>query len=253
MKPEDTQVVKDETQVTEVVAERAVTSLDPILRLVQAGTSIEQVKELVQLYREERAYQAEEAYNRAFARFQESLTPIPHDATASFSTKSGAPVKYTYSTLHQIATHVNPHLHSNGFSYSWEQVVENGTMIVTCTVRHEGGASRKATFVCPIDGTTLRSKAQDTKAALTFAQRCSLISALGLTTAEDDRDGAGLGDQSGETISEKDALRLAALCAETGTDSERFRAIFGIDTFDDLPASQFKVALNLLEKKRGKK
>ena len=246
-----------ETVAQDLVASAAVTQLDPIMRMIAHGASIEQVKELVQLYREERAYKAEELFNRDFARFQADLTPIPHDREAKFATKAGTPVTYTYATLGTVQRHIGPALHANGFSYDWDRRTVDGTLMQVCVLRHRGGHKREASFPLILEGSTLRSKAQDIKAGSTFAQRCSLIAVCGLTTAEEDNDGVGLGDGAAEmdggTATENQVLDLLALADEVGTRRDLLLTIAGVESFDDLPASSVTMLVRMLEMKRQKR
>jgi hypothetical protein len=223
--------------------------MGPLLELARTpGVTIEAIKDLVQLYREERAYQAERAFNDAFARFQSECPPIVHDEKAAFATKSGARVNYTYASLAKIASHVGPYLHKHGLSFSWDMSMDNGSVTAKCFVRHIAGHARFSPFTCQVSKTELQSPAQAQKGAQTFAQRCSLISVLGLTTTDEDNDAAGI-DES-ESITENQARDLAALGAEVGANMDKFLSFFGVQKASDLPAVQYRTAVRLLEEKR---
>jgi len=225
----------------------ATINMAPLLKLAAANTSPEVMRELVEIYREERQHEARLAFDRAFAKFQSECPPIPHDAKAKFATKAGSNVEYTYSTIQNTARVIDKPLHGNGFSYAWEDTVKDGVLTSVCVIRHEGGHSRTGAFQCPIDANPMQSKPQAVKGAMTFAHRCSLIAALGLTTADSDTDGAGEPEQ---TIGPGQMNDLEALMAEVGADRAKFLKMFDVDKLADLTVSNYKPAVRMLEAKR---
>jgi hypothetical protein len=227
---------------------RAVATLDPIMRLATSGVPIETIKELVGLYREERAHQAKQAFASAFSAFKALCPSIKRNRTADFATKAGALVKYTFADLAQIATSVQAMLHQHGFAYSWTRATENGRMTVTCRLIHSGGHSETSEFSVPIEGTQLMSEPQKYKAALTFAERVSLSMVLGLSDTDEDTDASD--PEALNPISPEQVLELEGLISETKANRQKFLAYMEVTRLEDLTAGRFADAVKALQNKR---
>lgn len=228
-------------------------SITDLLQLaVERGTPVAELKELVALHREMQQQQAERDFAAAMAAFQQQCPSIHKSRTAAFATKSGGKVSYSYAPIEQIAKTANPILARLGLSYTWDTTVSGNHITVTCTVRHDNGASRSSAIQLPSGSSNpLLSDQQKMGAAWTFARRLSLVSALGLTTTDDDLDGRDVVVGNVETITDDQATALSDLIAETGTDLPRFLKFFKVGRVDDLPATRYTEAQRMLEKKRG--
>src|SRR5690606_5096862 len=143
-----------------------------------------------------------------------------------------------------------PILKRHGLSYSWDVVQGEQALIVTCILRHVGGHEERASFPVPIDTSARMSAAQANGAALTYGRRQSLIAVLGLTTADDDVDGADVGAPSA-TITPQQAADLDALIDEVGVDRRKVLQWAGVGRLEELPAEKYGVVVRMLERKRG--
>lgn len=232
----------------------ATTGGDPLLRLaIDKNLDIEKLKELIALKREAEREQAERAFHDAMAEFQAECPVIAKNREATKVSGQGTERLYAYADLSQIARTVRPILARHGLSWTWSSEIVEGKMAVTCTVRHRDGHAQRATFLAVITGTSIMSDSQKAGAAMTFAQRYSLIQALGLTTAEDDTDGApgshGHHDAGGPTISEEQALTIDTLIKDTKANLTKFLDFFGVKSIRDLPASRHREAVGMLNAK----
>ena len=223
--------------------------MDPLLRLAAGGVPIDTIKELVQLYREERVLRAREEFAQAFAAFKADCPIIKKNRTADFVTKAGGRVKYTFADLAEIARTVRPNLQRHGLSYSWTRAVQGSLMSVTCKLLHARGHAEVAEFSVPVEGTSMMSEPQKYKAALSFAERVSLCMVLGLADSDDDDD---MHPEAGaEPISEVQVLELEALISETKTNRQKFLAYAGVERLEDLMSTRFDWAKSALAKKRS--
>jgi len=189
----------------------------------------------------------------ALARFQESVPSIHKGRTASIATKAGGKYSYTYAPLDAIAKAIREPLRTHGLSYAW--TVEDmgaGILSVVCVLRHVGGHEERSAFPVPIDTAAAMSGAQKNGAALTYGKRQSLTSVLGLTTTDDDADGAEVaagGDVA--VITEAQAADLSALAQEVGSDMGKILAWVGVESLEAFPASELPRVTKHLEGKRG--
>lgn len=246
------------TATDSALAPVAAAPMSPMLRLaIENKLDVASIERLVALEERILAKNAEMAFHDAMAEFQRTVTTIRKTSTASFKTDSGASVSYCFARLDEIARTIKDPLARVGLSYSWSSEIKDGMMVVTCTVRHRGGHSQSASFTSEIKGTKLMSGSQAAGAAVTFAERYSLIQALGLTTAEEDPDGqeerrVSTHDADGEPafITDHQAANLAAALDEVKANVPAFLKVLGVPTLAEIPASQVKRAFDMVETKR---
>lgn len=241
---------------TAVVQSSTTGPVTDLLRIaVEKGTPVAELKELVALHEHMERKQAQRDYSAAMARFQAECPSIKKSSTAQITTNSGSKFSYTFAELGEIAQTVNPLLAKHGLSYTWDATVDEkgANLTCVCTVRHENGHSETSRITVPTGSPSAMSNQQKVGAALTFARRLSLTSALGLTSTDDDVDGKDLGGgSSNEPITEKQADNLSARLAAVNGDLARFLKLFDVPTLADIPASRYAEALQKIEKKAAK-
>jgi len=229
-------------------AERDV--MDLLARAVEAGASVEALERLVALKERVDRERARRAFFEALAAAQEEMPEVPKARTAQIATRSGVSYSYRYAALEDITRVVRPVLARHGLSYAWDVAQGDGTLIVTCVLRHVDGHEERASFPVPVDSGARMSAAQANGAALTYGRRQSLVAVLGLTTADEDIDGAGDVMESNR-ITPQQAADLDALIDEVGADRQRFLAWAGVERIEDLPADRYATAVRMLERRRG--
>jgi len=230
-------------------AERDV--MDLLARAVEAGASVEALERLVALKERVDRERARRAYFEALAAAQEEMPEIRKSRTAQIATRAGGSYSYRYAALEDITRAIRPVLRRHGLSYSWDVTQGDGALIVTCVLRHVDGHEERASFPVPVDTKAAMSDAQKNGAALTYGRRQSLIAVLGLTTADEDVDGAGGTAAPSDRITPQQAADLDALIEEVGADRQKFLQWAGVQRIEDLPAEKYAVAVRMLERKRG--
>ena len=217
---------------------------------IEKGVDVEVLERIVALQERVTTRNARTYFFEALSSFQENCPAIPKAKTASIATKSGASYSYTYATLDDIAEAIRPALTLHGLSYSWTtEDSENPEILnVVCVLRHKDGHEQRATFPTPIDTGARMSAAQKTGAALTYGRRQSLVSVLGLTTTDDDVDGAA-GASESESIDSAQIKDLNKLLTSSGADTKRFLAYMGVDSLAAITQDDFKKAIASLNRK----
>lgn len=232
---------------------------DPETALIHAaidkGVSVETMEKLVLLKERMEDRRAAQEFAAALARFQGQALSVQKNKETDYTTKAGGRVHYTYATLDQIAAAVRPGLLAAGLSYSWDATVADRKVKVVCTLRHENGHRETSTFEAPVDSESKMNATQQVGAALTYGKRYSLISILGLTTAEEDTDGLG-GKPRGGTNGGGSALNadrvadLEALIDEVKADRAKFLVYMGVASVEDIAPEDYGKAVKALEAKR---
>lgn len=225
---------------------------------LEQKVSVDVLERLVALHERMEATRARAAFNAALAAFQSEVEPLTKNREVSFTARQGGRVSYHYATLDSIEKTCRPALLKHGLSYNWDTDVDGGRMIVICRVMHELGHSESTRWSCEVEKQAKMNLAQSTASTTTYGKRQSLISALGLSTAEDDMDGESGADAP--KISEEALANVNALMDEifgTKRDSDSLGQFymwlsdaFGTNDVNELRMDQVPEVIKMLERKR---
>jgi hypothetical protein len=217
------------------------------------GVSVENLERMLAMAKDMRAEQAKAAYVLAMAEFQANCPAIPRKTVNSFFKtvdRNGVSKPRMYASLEDIGATIRPHLGPCGLSYKWSGMkVEGGVMSLDCIISHSKGHSERSTVSLPTESKAGASEAQKAGALMTYAQRYSLIQALGLTTCDEDDDGA-TASADVETITESQAADLDTAIENVKGNKVAFCRRFNIGRLSELPASKLGEALAMVEAKR---
>lgn len=200
---------------------------------------IDKLERLLALKERHEAGEARKEFYAAMSRFQRDCPVI---------TKSKSADRYKYAPLSDIVAQVRDLEARQGFSHRFDQIMkDDGSLDVTCYVTHDGGHSESTTIPVPATQGRGTSSAQNIGIMATYGMRYAFCGAMGITTADEDMDGRL--PQSHEPITDAQALDLHARITETETDMAGFLRWAGVETLEELPASKFRQAVTLLQKK----
>lgn len=236
----------------------AATGADSIRGLIEIAIEkslpVESLERFQAMYERAVDRQAERDLVAALAAFQAECPPIRKTKSATKAGNEGGARLYSYAPLEEIAVTIRPFLRARGLSYSWDMEESPGGLKVTCVVSHTGGASKRSTFSTPLTaGTSIMSAPQKQAATNTYAKRQALIAALGLTTCDEDFDGADRGGPEGDgaILTDEQAAILDGLLSETKSDRAKFCAWLKVDCVENIPAARYTEAVRMLERKRA--
>lgn len=183
-----------------------VTELNPMTLLERAVTSNvapEQLSQLMDLQDRWEAKQAQRAFYAALAEFQERCPKIERTAKGH-NTK--------YAKLDAIIETIRPLLRECELTYRWETNPKpEGWVEVTCIITHSAGHSERTSTLLPPDDSGGKNAIQGVGSTNSYGFRYTLIGALGIATADEDKDGG-----NPKTTPESVAKRWAAhnLCVQ---------------------------------------
>jgi len=143
------------------------------------NADVEKLEKLMAMQERWDANQARKQYFEALTEFQSKCPVIK---------KKKAGHNYMYAPLSDIVAQIKEPLKSCGLSYRFEQC-HNNAIEIACVVTHVSGHSERATMKSDADSTGSKNMIQAAGSAVTYLQRYTLISALGITTADEDMDG----------------------------------------------------------------
>jgi len=150
---------------------------------VANGAPPEHLERLMALYERWEAQQAKRAYIDAMMQFRELCPSIIKTRTGHNNAK--------YAGLPETVETVKSLLAQCGLSHAWDLDSKEGLTIVTCRVTHIGGHSESVTLMAEPDKTGSKNSVQAIGSTVTYLQRYTLSSILGLAATDKDDDGKG--------------------------------------------------------------
>jgi hypothetical protein len=239
-----TAVVKQEEAAQQVAASQSSAIFSMVERIMMdKDLPVERAHQALEFYQKVQAQAARQAFDEAMANAKAKIPPILKDQHVKYTNKSGDVTEYDHENLSGIAKIVDPILSEFGLSYRFRTTSNlNEPIRVTCIVAHRAGYYEENTLSAGADSTGGKNTIQAIGSTLTYLQRYTLKSSLGLAAAPDD-DGKKADDETKAPISEAQLKELAELMVDFDSEqTARFCTYFKIKTVESLPASEFERA-----------
>lgn len=153
------------------------TGTDRLIEIaVQRGASIDELSQLIDLKERVESDEARKAFVKSMSKFHKDAPALPKDTPGHHN---------NYADLASITSKINPVLAKHGLSFNW--VTEQADKItVHCDVTHEKGHSQRTSLSGPPDEGGSKNAIQAIGSTVSYLQRYTLQSALGLATGGDD-------------------------------------------------------------------
>jgi hypothetical protein len=179
----------------------AMATPDDLLRLaVEKNASIEQLSALFDLRERFFASEARKAFVSGMAAFKREPLEIYKRKSVGYETRDGDFVGYKHAELSDITDVIAPAMARHGLSFDWDIHQAPGVITVDCIVTHELGHSKMVSMSGAPDNSGKKNMIQQVASTITYLQRYTLLAATGMSTKNQDDDGAGgadNGDDSG--------------------------------------------------------
>lgn len=157
---------------------------------LNAGRSMEEIKELIKLRNDEIARLAELEFNNAKRLFQKICPPLIKKSKAEYKHKDGAgKTEYWFMELDDIIITIKKPLSECGLSYDWDSTEENGQISVTCVLAHVQGHKKSTKLSSPPDVSGGKAPIQAKASTITYLRRYTLTGILGISSGGKDDDG----------------------------------------------------------------
>lgn len=186
---------------------------------IERGASMEQLEKLLELQQRWEANEARKAYVAAMAEFKAHPPAIVKDRTVAFSGTA-----YRHASLANVVDAVVLELSKHGLSHRWDMTQTGAAITVTCVITHILGHSESVSMTAMPDDSGKKNQIQQVASTVTYLQRYTLMSALGLA-AKDSIDNDGGGIKKTETISEEQEATLRELIEQAGIEMPKFWAV----------------------------
>jgi hypothetical protein len=180
-------------------------------KVLGLNPSVETLEKIMKMQEEWEKNNSKRAFTEALVALKKALpASIKKDATANMG--QGKP-KYTYAKLANIVNEITPILCDHGFSITTPATTvtdAKGQIVVTvkATLTHRAGHSEMTPLSGPVDISGAKSTIQGIGSSITYLQRYSVLSVLGLAT--DDQQDADEGTAT-PTATIDIKLNMAAL------------------------------------------
>jgi hypothetical protein len=231
-----------------VVAADAGTIMAVIARAASdPSTDVDKLDRLLGMYERITGHQAQQAFDTAMSAAQSEMRRIAADSNNSQTKSRYASFAAMDRALRPLYTK-----HGFGLSYDTGEGAPEGCVRVVCRVSHNGGDRREYHVDMPADGKGAKggdvmTKTHATGAALTYGQRYLLKLIFNIAVGEDD-DGNGAGPDAAR-ITDEQADEIQALIESVGADRARFLRFMQVERIADIPARNYRAAINALSAK----
>ena len=226
-----------------------ITPMEMIDRAVQSGASVEALERLMALQERWEGNQGRKAYDAAISAAKSEIPPIFKNREVDFTSQKGR-TNYRYEDMAEIAKTVDPILTKYGLSYRFRTSQDGGVVSVTCVVSHRDGYGEETTLSAAPDNSGNKNPIQAVGSTVTFLQRYTLKSALGLAAAADDDARRASG---AKTINADQFVTLQGLIEQAQADEVGLLKFIGADSLEELTVRQFDTAVSALRKKIAQK
>ena len=160
-------------------------SYDILMRAIELNVDLDAFEKLVNLVEKVQIDKAKREFYEAFAKFQSQVPPILKSSEVNMG--AGRP-RYNYASLYDIISKIQKPLGDNHLSYRWDVKNDDVMIEVTCILSHKGGYELQTSIAAPRDSSPGKSTVQAIASTITYLKRYTLISLLGIGTADPDDD-----------------------------------------------------------------
>lgn len=179
-------IAEVETGIIEIVAPSPDTF---IAQAIGSGADVAVLTSLYELKQKYDADEARKAFYEAMAKFQNIRPELKRTSDVKFKN-----TEYSFCGLTEIEKTIKEPLFQCELSTRYENVYEGDREGLSCIVTHVLGHSEKTTLFAPPDDSGNKNSIQSIGSRNTYLQRYTLVSALSLTSADEDDDGVSSGD-----------------------------------------------------------
>lgn len=233
-----------------VPAEQPATLLGAIINASRDPTiDVAKLQALMTMQERLEDRQAERSFIGAYARLSGKLPRVKKNGTIDLKEKGSIP----FAKWEDMDKIIRPLMAAEGFSLSFNsapRTEQGGGLVVTGELMHQDGHSRTAQMPLPLDTGPGRNNLQALGSTLSYGKR--YVAEMLLNIVREGADDDGKADNLGMITEEQKAtitelmLEAMGLLKKPETLQPKLFARFKIEHLDDLPASRFQDAVDLL-------
>jgi len=214
-----------------------IVKIDYVALAIEKGADLATIEKFMDLKERQDATEAKKAYVVAMGKFRAEVPTIERTKKAHNS---------NYAGLAETISEISEAMINNGLSHSWKTGQDETSISVTCCVTHVLGHQECTTLREFPDKSGSKNAIQAIGSTVSYLQRYTLFSILGLASKEADTDGSN-------RVTFEQVEELETLANEANVDLPKFLAYFKCGSFNQIPAKEYKNAKAAIKAKAAKK
>ena len=185
-----------------------VTPMSLVQMAVEQGADIDKLSKLMDMQDRWEANEARKAFNAAVSKFRAECPAIK-------KTRQGYNSKYA--GLAEAISQIKSLMESCGLSHSWYTDQSGGAISATCKLTHIMGHFETTTLTAEADKSSGKNSIQAIGSTVTYLQRYTLFSILGIASTDQDDDGE---TSASNGLSKRRKAAFNAVMKKVGGDQE---------------------------------
>jgi hypothetical protein len=206
-----------------------------------------QLEKFMELQERHEANEAKKAFTVAMANFKKDAPNIIKKSKVDFSSQKGR-THYNYANLADIMNQVSELLSANGLTVSWRVTKQDEKNIcVAGRITHILGHFEETTLCAAPDLSGNKNSIQAVGSTISYLERYTMLSIVGLATHEMDNDGKP--ETKIEYITEKQVSEIIDMLDNTNSDKAKFLEYYGVEDIQSIPKKQYQQVVSTLKAK----
>lgn len=241
---QDTDIVNSAPSMLEII-ERAASNPD---------VDVNKMSALLDMQERVMNKQAEIDFNESMNRLQLDMPSITKEGKVEYwidknDHSKGKELAFKFASFENIMKTIKPSLQKEGFTISFDsEQREGGGAVITATLYHIGGHSKKASFAAALDTGGGKNNIQAMGSTFSYGKRYCVTALLNIITEGEDDDA-----QNADPISEAQVDHLHMLLNETGIDAAKICNYANSESIPEIQVGKFdSVVKRLMERKKQK-
>ena len=201
-KVEKIDIIEDKVDIVEKSQQNAeINALTLIDKAIEKDIDVDKFAKLVDIVKMLENEKAKRDFYEALSNFQGECPTVMKKSEVNMG--YGKP-HYNYASLGDIITEIQKPLQKYGLSYHWRVNNDDSFIEVTCILAHRSGYELQTSISAAKDATPGKSNVQAIASTITYLKRYTLISLLGIGTADPDDDAVSTIPENKKTIDKKE-------------------------------------------------
>ena len=201
-KIEKVDIIEDKVNIVEKNQQNAeINALTLIDKAIEKDIDVDKFAKLVNIVKMLENEKAKRDFYEALSNFQGEVPTIIKKSEVNMG--YGKP-HYNYASLGDIITEIQKPLQKCGLSYHWRVNNDDSFIEVICILAHKSGYELQTSISAAKDTTPGKSNVQAIASTITYLKRYTLISLLGIGTADPDDDAVSTIPENQKIVDKKE-------------------------------------------------
>jgi len=218
-----------------------------MLKAMAGGMDLDKLERFMDLQDKWEKNQARKAYTQAMSDFKKAPPEIEKDRHVEYKTTSGT-TKYKHASLGNVTAKINAALGEHGLSAAWTTDQTDKGVSVTCKITHVLGHFETTTLTAAHDSSGGKNAIQALGSTISYLERYTILALTGLATHDMDDDATTVV----EYVTEAQLSTILDFINSKGIDQAKFMLYMGVETLEQIIASDFNKAISGLKAAKGK-